>query len=149
MGAYGIALDAEGRIWTCNERVARYDPIMGTWETSGTIATAPFYNLAGGCMADGEGTLWNSIGDTLYAIDTESLTVVDQITTLPSIPSGDDSYWGVAIDVDGFVWTIPRYGDEAFKLNPVDDTYDTYSGLVGAYTYSDMTGHALHMADVQ
>ncbi len=102
-------------------------------------------------MTDGEGTLWKPLGDKLYAINTETMAVEDTIT-LPDpglIISDYHGYWGLAIDVDGFVWTVPRNGTSALKVNPADHTYEEVTGLVGAYTYSDMTGFMLNLADVQ
>jgi hypothetical protein len=141
VGTYGITIDGAGRIWTCNERVARFDPATETWTTSAVIEVGDFYGLTGGCMADGLGTVWNSINDRLYAIDTETLLVEDTIVL--DDQAWDAGYWGVALDVDGYVWSIPRYGSSAYRVDTSDHSYSTVDGLVGAYTYSDMTGHAL------
>jgi len=40
------------------------------------------------------------------------------------------------------VWAV-AFGKNATKLDPQTGQTWTYSGLVGAYTYSDMTGYAL------
>lgn len=147
---YGVSLDEKGRIWTCNEHVANFDPATRKWSKPVLVSTnAPFYDLAGGCMADGNGLLWVSVYDTLYAVDIDTFAIVDTITNLPP-PSdtftGTDSFWGVAIDVDGYLWTIPRYGDVAYKIDPTTHNYETVTGLVGAYTYSDMTGFLLQIS---
>ena len=34
-------------------------------------------------------------------------------------------------------------GAEAYRLNVADGSFETFTGLAGAYTYSDMTGFAL------
>ena len=34
-------------------------------------------------------------------------------------------------------------GTQAYRVNPMDGTLLTFEGLVGAYSYSDMTGFAL------
>lgn len=52
--------------------------------------------------------------------------------------------WGVSIDIDGYVWVVDMNG-QAFKVHP--ETYQTeitVTGLVGPYTYFDMTGAALN-----
>ncbi|MCP4675517.1 MAG: hypothetical protein GY854_08425 [Deltaproteobacteria bacterium] len=140
VGVYGVTLDGEGRIWTCNERLGRFDPASATWDTGDLIEIGEFFNLTGGCMADGEGILWNSINDKLYAIDTETFAIVDTII-IPESP-----LWGVAIDAEGYVWTMARYGTTAYRVDPSNHTYETLQGLVGAYSYSDMTGHTLKTA---
>ncbi len=142
VGVYGVTFDGNGRVWTCNERLGRFDPATSTWATSDVIEVGEFYNLTGGCMADGEGVLWNSINNKLYAHDTETMDIVDTIT-IPESP-----LWGVAIDAEGYVWTMARYGTTAYRVDPADHSYETLQGLVGAYSYSDMTGHTLKTAVV-
>ena len=94
-------------------------------------------------MADGQGVLWVSRGDTLVAVDTDTMAVLDSITlTGTTLP-----HWGVALDVDGYVWSIPRNGTAAYRTNPTDHTFDIVDGLVEAYTYSDMTGFLLGMVE--
>ncbi len=39
-------------------------------------------------------------------------------------------------------------GSQAYRLDPVDGSFETIGGLVGAYTYSDMTGFALRSVSV-
>ena len=34
-------------------------------------------------------------------------------------------------------------GTQAYRVNPMDATLQTFEGLVGAYSYSDTTGFAL------
>ena len=34
-------------------------------------------------------------------------------------------------------------GTQAYRVNPMDASLLTFEGLVGAYSYSDMTGFAL------
>ena len=54
----------------------------------------------------------------------------------------------MSIDFDGNVWGVQFNGNSAYRVDPVTHTVDTFSGLVGAYTYSDMTGFALSAAGV-
>ena len=52
---------------------------------------------------------------------------------------------GVSIDFEGFVWVVDQNGT-AYKVDP--NTYQvvlTVAGLVGPYTYSDMTGAGLDL----
>ena len=147
VATYGVTIDGQGRIWTCNERMARFDPLSETWESGDVIEVGEFWGLTGGCMADGEGTIWNSINDKLYAIDTESLEVVDTITL--DDQDWESGYWGVAIDVDGYVWSIPRYGSDAYRVDVTDHSFEVVEGLDGAYTYSDMTGFTLNLVVIE
>ena len=48
--------------------------------------------------------------------------------------------YGMTVGASGYVWTC---GEDVARFNPKDETWDTLNGLVGAYTYSDMTGFAL------
>jgi hypothetical protein len=51
----------------------------------------------------------------------------------------------VSIDHEGFVWVVDQNGT-AFKVNPMDHSIAlTVTGLVGPYTYSDMTGAGLDL----
>lgn len=149
-GVYGVTLDEKGRIWTCNTNVAYFDPLLEKWSSPSLVSkNAPFYGLAGGCTSDGNGHIWVSVYDTLYAVNIDDFSIVDSITNLPKpkdTSTGTDSYWGVAIDVDGYVWTIPRYGSAAYKIDPQTHDYESVTGLVGAYTYSDMTGFLLKIS---
>jgi DNA-binding beta-propeller fold protein YncE len=75
----------------------------------------------------------------LVGIDTETLTVTQQIQ-LPAYAHG------ISIDFHGNVWAVGFVSNQAFRVDPVTGTIDTFSDLVGAYTYSDMTGFALSTA---
>ena len=50
--------------------------------------------------------------------------------------------YGISIDFEGYVWAV-AFGTTASKIDPDTGEFWTYNGLVGAYTYSDMTGFAL------
>jgi hypothetical protein len=149
--SYGITVDSKGRPWTCEVFAARFDPETGTW-TKGDAWEWEFPGLydidMGGCMVDGENRLWVSaitdFGSTygVAAIDGETLQPIKVI----EIP---DHAHGISIDFQGNVWGVaradigPSDGTEAYKIDPEAGTYEVFSGLNGAYTYSDMTGFAL------
>ncbi|MCA9706098.1 MAG: hypothetical protein KDK70_09645 [Myxococcales bacterium] len=139
-GGYGIAVDSVGRPWYCAGGGAwRYDAVPGTWQS----VPSPGGNLWGGCMTDGAGTLWHCRQQdaTLVGIDTETLQVVQQIP-IPSYAHG------ISIDFDGNVWAVSFNSTDAYRVDPVTGTIDTFTGLINAYTYSDMTGFALSTAGV-
>jgi hypothetical protein len=50
---------------------------------------------------------------------------------------------GISVDIDGYVWGVELSGTKAFRVDPVTFEYELYDGLVGAYTYSDMSGGQL------
>ncbi len=68
-----------------------------------------------------------------------------QIVQTINIPS---YVHGVSIDFQGYIWGVEFGGDQAFRIDAETETIDTFNGLVGAYTYSDMTGFALSSAGV-
>lgn len=137
---YGIAVDSVGRPWFCaGGGASRFDPVLETWQT----LASPGGNLWGGCMTDGEGTLWHcrQQDSMLVGIDTETLAVVQQIP-LPAYAHG------ISIDFSGYVWAVGFTSTQAFRVDPATGTIDMFSDLVGAYSYSDMTGFALSTAGV-
>jgi hypothetical protein len=133
---YGLTVDPQGRAWLCGSGGAsRFDPVGESWTH---LAPMDPSSPLGGCMTDGQGTLWHSPypGAALVGIDTETVTIVQSIP----IPA---YVHGVSIDFDGYVWGVEFSGTRAFRVDPATGTFDTYDGLSGAYTYSDMTGFAL------
>lgn len=128
--SYGIAVDDNGFPWTCYIGVHRLNPATGVWDHNNTINSS-----YGGCMSDGNGTMWLS-HDPLLGIDINTMQLVQSI----DIPQ---DIHGVSIDFDGYVWGVPIGGSVAYRIDPVAQTIDQFDGLVGAYTYSDMTGFAL------
>ena len=133
--SYGIAVDSHGRPWVCGGGGAsRFNLDTSTW-TSTQVGTG--WGI-GGCMTDGESTLWHADYGTavLYGFDIDSLAVVGQIQ-LPMYVHG------ISVDFYGKVWGVSFAGSTAYRTDPVTQVVDTFGGLIGAYTYSDMTGHAL------
>jgi hypothetical protein len=133
-GAYGIAIDKEGRPWTCGGGgAARFNLDDATWSTVGGSGI-------GGCMTDGEDTLWHSDPNgTLNGYDIETLELVN------TIPLGEYVH-GISVDFQGNVWGVSFGGNNAYRANPEDGQVDLFPTLSGAYTYSDMTGFALSTA---
>jgi hypothetical protein len=131
---YGMTVDTEGRPWTCSSGVARFDPDDGTWQTN------PNVGGGGGCMVDADGHLWiggyGNAGGNMISIDTETLAV-DQTIPIPNYVHG------VSIDFYGYVWGVTLQQPFAYRVDPADGTFETFAGLTGPYTYSDMTGWAL------
>ncbi|KIG16889.1 Alkaline phosphatase [Enhygromyxa salina] len=130
VSGYGMTVDSEGYVWTCSSSVARFDPMTETWQT----AAVGGYT---GCMADAgeDGLLWVSQGGNgVMGINRDTLMVEKQWAAGGS--------YGISIDFEGYVWAVAN-GSTASKIDPETGQFWTYNGLVGAYTYSDMTGYAL------
>ena len=137
---YGMTLDLNGDIWAgaCfGEGVYYWDHLTNTWTTLPNAGGT----RVNGIMADADGNVWGagSNGCRLVHIDVETKSYVNNNIPLP----GCSSPWGVSIDYQGYVWVVDM-ANKAFKVDP--DTYQVVAevgGLVGPYTYSDMTGVAL------
>lgn len=129
-GGYGMTVDVDGYVWICASVLHRYDPSTDTWTSSSSgIGYA-------GCMADGAegGLLWTSAGSLIRGVNRETLAVEVEWP----VPGS----YGVSIDYYGYVWAVAN-GNGAHRVDPATGTVQSYNGLVGAYTYSDMTGAAL------
>ncbi len=138
---YGMTLDGNGDIWAgaCfGEGVYHWDHVDNTWTTLPNSGGT----RVNGIMADADGNVWGagSNGCRLVHIDVETESYVNNNIPLP----GCSSPWGVSIDFEGYVWVVDMSASKAFKVDP--ETYEVVAevgGLVGPYTYSDMTGVAL------
>lgn len=134
---YGIAVDTRGRIWvssTLGAGAGRYDPETQTWE----VVSEPFTSI-GGLAQGADGTIWVSSGAPTggaIGFDPETMMKVAQVT-LP----GNPTVKGVAIDRDELLWLITE--TTAYKFDAGLQSFQTYNGLTGPYTYSDMTGFQL------
>ncbi|PKN36185.1 MAG: hypothetical protein CVU63_17540, partial [Deltaproteobacteria bacterium HGW-Deltaproteobacteria-20] len=58
-------------------------------------------------------------------------------------PVGVQEMVGVAIDYEGYVWTVSQGGNAAHKVHPATWAITTVPIGSGPYTYSDMTGMQL------
>jgi len=138
---YGMTLDAEGGLWVADRSdsgaVAHLDPFSGEWSVITEVG-----GKTRGIQIDREGQAWVAGNNPcrLVQIDTATQTVVNAEIPLP----GCGQPVGISIDADGYVWVVDREANKAFKVDP--RTYaveETVEGLVGPYTYSDMTGSGL------
>jgi hypothetical protein len=129
-GGYGMTVDSDGYVWTCSYQVGRFDPNTETWQTAQVGGSS-------GCMADAgeDGLLWMATGGAnVIGVNRDTLQVEKTWQT--------GGTYGISIDYEGYVWAV-AYGSTASKVDPETGQFWTYNGLVGAYTYSDMTGYAL------
>jgi hypothetical protein len=137
ISGYGMTVDEMGRAFTCNAGIARFDPDTEQWSSNANVGGG------GGCMVDGAGTLWvggfANNGGQMIGVDTETLNVVQNIP----IPQ---YVHGISIDFYGYVWGVTLQQPWAYRVDPETMMVDTFTGLTGPYTYSDMTGYALSNA---
>ncbi len=142
---YGMSLDANGHLWVADRSdtgaVAHLDPDTATWsvipDAGGTTR---------GIQIDREGQAWLAGNNPcrLVQVDTATETLVADAIELP----GCGQPVGISIDGEGYVWVVDREADMAFKVDPVThDVELTVPGLVGPYTYSDMTGSGLALVN--
>ncbi len=135
MMAYGFTVDEYGRPWIGGAGGSGITMVFDP-ETE-QFTTLPKAGLGMGQSSDG--LMWQAMFSSqngVRAWDIDTLQIVKEI----DIPVSSSR--GVSVDIDGFVWFI-EVGNRAFKIDPNAETYEVYNGLVGAYTYSDMTGNAL------
>ncbi len=141
---YGISVDAKGRVWTAGQNIfagggciSRFDPATNenVWVDTGAI---DFNRGVAVGVALSAGSVWaaNTLGD-LIQVDMETMQIVNRK------PVGQDSMVGVAIDFEGYVWTVSQGSSSAHKV--YSTTWDITTVKIGSspYTYSDMTGMQL------
>jgi DNA-binding beta-propeller fold protein YncE len=136
---YGIALDANGEPWMggWNGTVLHFDPASETFEE----IIVPGDRRMRGLQVDRDGFAWIAANGPcgVVKVDTATSTLLDDAIDLP----GCGEPVGVSIDIDGMVWLPDRDQGVAYKLDPVTLTSTQTTGLIGPYTYSDMTGAGL------
>jgi streptogramin lyase len=131
---YGIAVDSQNRVWTCGGgHASRFDPETQQWQSTPGASSG-----IGGCMTDGQGTLYHSRYNqgVIIAIDTDTVMPYKEYV----IPA---YVHGISVDFKGKVWGVTFASNAVYRLDPETEVVDTYGGLTGAYTYSDMTGFGL------
>ena len=140
--AYGITVDPKGRVFLCgNQGVTRFDPATQTFDENFGAVVLGF----NGCMTDGGDVIWVGGGGSLGTPGLHSYNA-DTLDFIQSYPVGNVK--GVSVDYDGMIWGVGGIldADRAHRLDPTTGMVDTFIGLVGAYSYSDMTGFGLEAA---
>lgn len=132
---YGITVDHNGRVWGGTGVPGRWDPEMQVWESiQGSIQ-----NSGVGLAEDHEGRMWVGIVGGIQAVDVETLALGQTVMFDGEAVQSK----GISVDFDGYIWAVPDNADRAYRVDPMDLSYQKIGGLVGAYTYSDMTGGSL------
>ncbi len=142
---YGMGVDANGDPWIVSyaggpgaDHVYRFDVATSTFVDAG--GTNGYYR---GMNLDRDGRAWVGGNNPcrLAVFDAQADSLISDNIALP----GCTTPVGVSIDVDGFVWVVDQNGT-AFKVDPTTYAIQlTVTGLVGPYTYSDMTGAGLNL----
>jgi hypothetical protein len=136
--SYGITVDGNGDVWTGGS-IQRYRPSTGAWdwpEIDGGGGIFGMFTQAGGVAADADGIIWAGLG-----LMSSGILRIDPATmTSQRVETGGNEH-GVAVDFDGMIWGVDFIGTTATILDPDTLTSERLQPpLVGAYTYSDMTG---------
>jgi streptogramin lyase len=139
-GFYGMAMDAENRLWIggCDSALYHLDPAVGFVEK-----VADIEGRARGVQVDTEGRAWFAGNDPcrLIEVDTSTKTITAEIP----LPNCDQPV-GVSIDIEGYVWVVDQGAQVGYKVHPTTHAIEiTVTGLVAPYTYSDMTGAGLSL----
>jgi hypothetical protein len=133
---YGITVDHNGRIWGGTGVPGRWDPATSTW----TTIMGSIQNAGVGLAEDHVGRMWVGINGGIQAIDVETMALGPSVMFAGEVIQSK----GISVDVDGYIWAVPDSQTRAYKVDPDDFAYEQFDGLVGAYTYSDMTGGAIN-----
>jgi len=141
---YGISVDAKGRVWNAGQNifdgggcVSRYDPAIdeNVWVNTGGL---DFNRGVAVGIELSAGYVWSaSTNGDLIQVDMETMEIVNRQ------PVGVESMVGVAVDFEGFVWTVSQGGNAAHKVDPQSWNITTVPIGMQPYTYSDMTGMQL------
>ncbi|MCY0986928.1 hypothetical protein OV203_07335 [Nannocystis sp. ILAH1] len=138
---YGFTVDHAGRAWVGGQgSLQRYDPSTASWTS---VALPPEYtSLSRGMQEDANGQLWvAALSQGILRVDTDSASFVELIDAATLVNLKYPA--GISVDVDGQVWMVDTDANGAHVLDPETHTAEFVGGLVGPYTYSDMTGWAL------
>jgi hypothetical protein len=132
-GGYGITVDTKGRVWW--NGVSRFDYATNQYENAGVSGGS------GGIAQDLQGRMWFANNDKgISWVDMDTLAMGDTVP-LPAGPGW--TVKGVSVDIDGYIWAVRQDETAAYKVDPDDYSIESYDGLDGPYTYSDMTGGAV------
>jgi DNA-binding beta-propeller fold protein YncE len=139
--SYGIAVDAQGDVWT-GGTIQRFRPATGEWDWPAGAegwSEDDWENegdFAGGVAADARGFVWAAKGMAEGGIDRIDIRTLEVL----HVDTGGSEH-GVAPDADGMIWGIDFEGTSASIVDPETlEVARVTPPFVGAYTYSDMTG---------
>ena len=134
-GTYGITVDFKQRVWLAGGNgIKRYDHYAPAAQRYAAAAKSGFSH---GITADAKGFVWGARDPEVVRVNGDTLE-----QTIVKTPSSK----GMAVDKQGKIWAISYQKAFATVIQPGADLLDNtivanaVTGLVGPYTYSDMTG---------
>ncbi len=137
---YGINLDYKGRVWIgnccCWHVGYRFDPETQQW------AAAQMQARPRGVAGSSDGTVYiaNDQSSKVAIVDADTA----QTTGYMDLGGGRFPI-GMAIDFSGYIWAVNQSASSASKVDPETNQVVCEVPVGGSpYTYSDMTGYALH-----
>lgn len=135
---YGFAVDKNGDPWAAGSSQYHHFSVQTqSWQTFNVGSSMR------GLQVDKAGHVWIAEDFPCGVHKVDALS--GNLLTTYAIP-GCAQPVGVSIDVEGFVWVVDQSANAAFKIQPDGPTLAlTVNGLVGPYTYSDMTGAGLDL----
>ncbi len=151
---YGITVDFKQRVWTGGDSTSVYDPK----KPAGSRFTHAAVGFTHGIAADAKGFIWVAgMTGGMFRLDAENPL---QEYAHPAggtrvgyvVPGTEQSSKGIAVDLDGKIWSINREHSSATVVTPgagVEENVvetEIVKNLVEPYTYSDMTGSQLRFA---
>ncbi len=145
---YGIAVDAGGDIWMGNsqcEDVLRFHPAT---ETFTKVPVNQGLGYTRGVAASQEGQVWiahHTFGTCEPGRHVSRIDIATNGVTSFALDGDTTGPVGVALDFDGHLWAVNQCTSSATKLvAATGQVLGTYPVGQHPYTYSDMTGYALH-----
>jgi len=133
---YGITVDHNGMIWGGTGIPGKWDPATSTW----TQIVGSINNYGVGLAEDTMNRMWVGIVGGIQAIDVDTMALGPTVM----FPGETAQAKGMSVDVDGYIWAVPDSQTRAYRVDPESLEFEQFDGLVGAYTYSDMTGGAIN-----
>jgi hypothetical protein len=126
---YGISLDNRGRVWIGGS-LSRFDPVSYQWTSTGLNAL--------GVAGSTDGFVYGATGSTLYRVNMD--TMAAEVVDTQGLGAN-----GVALDSDGYVWTVNNGSSNVSKVNPgTKEVLGLYPVSPGGETFSDLTGYTLN-----
>ena len=157
-GSYGIAVDAENRVWTAGFQCPvafRYDPVHGTFME----VRLPDSGVGRGIAADDRGYIYMASSHAWVRVELGGTTmgpVISRVTRFRADDGGDVQIFGTAarplpglgatgvgLDDQRRLWLVNQESGSATRLDPVTGDSREFPVGTSPYTYSDFTGFAL------
>ncbi|MBI5499376.1 MAG: hypothetical protein HY907_03975 [Deltaproteobacteria bacterium] len=133
--AYGIAVDASGRVYLggTGSSICRYDPADGSWLT----IALPRSNATGVAVSPAD-VVW-AVSRDATAVSLSQFPASDPAAIVSTDVPGDAA-WAVAADGFGYVWTVNHDSATVTRLNAGTSETAQFPVGRGPVAYSDFVG---------